>query len=234
MARESNGEIHIDAIGGCGHSIGRSGPAVSAGECRLERSLERDTLIRSDEAATSAATACSALSNKHYSLKGLAMFSSSTRWLGKGLDVDFYRSAYPELSDLTKIQACLHYLMLGRAERRFPNSRALEEAAEGLEVDFYRSAYPELSELTDVQARLHYLVYGRTEGRFANQKALEEAAEGLDVDFYRSAYPELSELTDIQARLHYLVYRRTEGRFAKCEPTEDRSAQKSGEPTTHR
>jgi len=140
---------------------------------------------------------------------------------GKGLDVNFYRNIYPELSQLTGIQARLHYVLHGRKERRFPNPKALEEAVDGLDVDFYRSVYPDLSQLTEIQARLNYVTHGRTEGRFPNPKALEEATEELDVDFYRSVYPDLSQLTEIQARLHYVTHGRTEGRFPNPKALEE-------------
>jgi hypothetical protein len=114
--------------------------------------------------------------------------------------------------------------MLGRAERRFPNSRALEEAAEGLDVDFYRSAYPDLSELTDAQARFHYAMHGRTEGRSSSPAIyianVEHEPRKLPDDFDATEYLSLNRDLHVfeqswEFAVHYLKHGRWEGRKYK-------------------
>jgi hypothetical protein len=94
------------------------------------------------------------------------------------LDVDFYRSLYPDLRLFTETEARLHYVTSGCKEGRFPNLKACEQSGVAigeLDVDFYRSLYPDLRLFTESEARLHYVTSGCKEGRFPNLKAREQS-----------------------------------------------------------
>jgi FkbM family methyltransferase len=116
------------------------------------------------------------------------------------LDVDFYRSFYPELSQFTESEARMHYVTSGCKEGRFPNLKAYEQsgvAIAELDVDFYRSFYPDLSQFTESEARMHYVTSGCKEGRFPNLKAYEQSGVPAEL----SPKPAESAKMDINARV---------------------------------
>jgi FkbM family methyltransferase len=66
------------------------------------------------------------------------------------LDVDFYRSFYPDLSLFTETEARLHYVTSGCKEGRFPNLKACEQSAGPAEL----SPKPAESAKMDINARV--------------------------------------------------------------------------------
>ncbi|MEG3755792.1 glycosyltransferase [Psychromonas arctica] len=102
------------------------------------------------------------------------------------LDVDFYRSSYPDLSELSNKRLKNHWHFTGKKEGRFPNLEAMlfakgvKSMAEfnfELDLDFYLAYYPDLAEAgisSLQQAKIHWLINGRAEKRV---KTLEEWAQ---------------------------------------------------------
>ena len=102
------------------------------------------------------------------------------------LDVDFYRSSYPDLSELSNKRLKNHWHFTGKKEGRFPNLEAMlyakgvKSMAEfdfKLDLDFYLAYYPDLSEAginSLQQAKIHWLTNGKAENRV---KTLEEWAQ---------------------------------------------------------
>jgi FkbM family methyltransferase len=115
------------------------------------------------------------------------------------LDVDFYRSFYPDLSQFTESEARLHYVTSGCKEGRFPNLKAYEQSGVAIAEldDFYRSFYPDLSQFTESEARMHYVRSGCKEGRFPNLKACEQSGGPAEL----SPKPAESAKMDINARV---------------------------------
>jgi hypothetical protein len=114
------------------------------------------------------------------------------------LDIDFYKSYYPDLQHLSPQELVVHYNLFGKNEGRISNKS-------GVDTDFYKAYYPDLQNLSSQDLVVHYNLFGKNEGRISNKS-------GLDTDFYKSYYPDLQNLSSQDLVLHYNLFGKNEGR----------------------
>ncbi|MDF2184458.1 glycosyltransferase [Grimontia hollisae] len=103
------------------------------------------------------------------------------------LDFDFYRHAYPDLTNLNNAELMNHWCSFGRKEGRFPRSDSFMisnglKNVEELDFDaiFYLNCYPDVKEsgvITELQAKVHWIKYGKNENRF---KTIDEWLNAYD------------------------------------------------------
>ncbi|ANP75033.1 glycosyl transferase family 1 [Vibrio crassostreae 9CS106] len=92
------------------------------------------------------------------------------------LDLDFYRSANPDLREFSDSQLYDHWHHYGRNEGRLANACGVSEETNldfELDPSFYISYYPDLqvANITTIeQAKLHWVKYGKEEGRYRTAK----------------------------------------------------------------
>lgn len=127
------------------------------------------------------------------------------------LDIDFYKSYYPDLKNMDSNELVLHYSLFGKNEGRIANKAYFEiifyKNNPEFDVDFYRSNHIDLQDMDSYQLLLHYIQFGKNEGRRINN--LE-----FDIDFYKSYYPDLQHLDSYNLFLHYKQFGKNEGRFS--------------------
>jgi hypothetical protein len=116
------------------------------------------------------------------------------------LDIDFYKSYYPDLQHLSPQDLFLHYKQFGKNEGRLANKS-------GLDIDFYKLYYPDLRHFSYQELVLHYKQFGKNEGRITNKS-------GVDTDFYKSYYPDLQNLSSQDLVAHYNIFGKNEGRIS--------------------
>ena len=146
------------------------------------------------------------------------------------LNLEFYKSFYPDLQHLCYNDLVLHYTLFGKNEGRFANKKEFEEFEidfyknnPDFDVDFYKSYNADLQHCSSYDLVLHYKLFGKSEGRFANKKEFEiefyKNNPDFDVDFYKSYYTDLQHWSSYDLLLHYKLFGKSEGRFAnllKC------------------
>lgn len=92
------------------------------------------------------------------------------------LDLNFYRSTYPDLTEFSDNKLYEHWFYYGRNEGRLPNGNIVSEEINldfDLDPSFYISFYPDLqvANITTIeQAKLHWIKYGKEEGRYRTAK----------------------------------------------------------------
>lgn len=135
--------------------------------------------------------------------------------LDPDLDVEFYRTLYPDLKAI-RSEAALHrhYIAHGRAEGRFANEAQAIAALEkdlgplppGFRASTYRAMHGDLRTAlkTDLEAAEHYLRQGRKERRDYVR---------FDPDLYKALYFSDKVITDYELELHYKTVGLAEGRF---------------------
>ncbi|WP_413701735.1 hypothetical protein ACLKMH_09370 [Psychromonas sp. KJ10-10] len=116
------------------------------------------------------------------------------------LDVEFYRSSYPDLSQLSNKRLKNHWHFKGKKEGRFPNLeqmllskgiKSIDEFNFELDLDFYLLFYPDLTEagITSLQqAKIHWLTNGKSENRFRTMQQWVDSNNGvlyLDLDKFK-------------------------------------------------
>ncbi|WP_413694109.1 hypothetical protein [Psychromonas sp. KJ10-2] len=101
--------------------------------------------------------------------------------LDKELDVEFYKSHYPDLAELSTSQLKQHWLSNGKKEKRYQNKAIFVAKSLHMQFDFdyafYKHFYPDLIVAgidNEVDAKFHWFFHGKEEGRL---KGLEEWLE---------------------------------------------------------
>jgi hypothetical protein len=79
---------------------------------------------------------------------------------------EFYRKSYPDLANLGKRQAALHWANYGYRENRCPSwGELMKVLPTNFSIRNYREIYPEFSRRSDLELYLHYYQHGRFENR---------------------------------------------------------------------
>ncbi|KAF3887966.1 MULTISPECIES: CAP domain-containing protein [Nostocales] len=113
-------------------------------------------------------------------------------------DVNFYRSANPDLKNLTDAQALSHFQNFGLAENRLFSPL--------VDLSFYRASNQDLANFSNQQAYDHLSNYGISEGR--------RFSPFVDLNFYRQNNGDLTGLSNEQLFDHLRIAGLTEGRQA--------------------
>ncbi|KYC37433.1 hypothetical protein WA1_48435 [Scytonema hofmannii PCC 7110] len=113
-------------------------------------------------------------------------------------DVNFYRSANPDLRNMTDAQALSHFQNFGLSENRLFSPL--------VDLSFYRASNSDLATLNNQQAYEHLSNYGISEGR--------QFSPFVDFNFYRQNNGDLAGLSNEQLFDHLRTYGLTEGRQA--------------------
>ncbi|MDN2664393.1 glycosyltransferase [Psychromonas sp. 14N.309.X.WAT.B.A12] len=97
------------------------------------------------------------------------------------LDIEFYKSHYPDLAKLTSEQLKQHWLNNGKEENRYQNKAAFVAKSLEMQFDFdyvfYQHFYPDLLIAgidNEIDAKFHWYAHGKQEGRI---KQLEDWVE---------------------------------------------------------
>ncbi|GAA6616824.1 CAP domain-containing protein [Scytonema sp. NUACC26] len=113
-------------------------------------------------------------------------------------DVNFYRSANPDLSNMTDTQALSHFQNFGLNENRLFSPL--------VDLSFYRASNSDLASFSNQQAYEHLSNYGISEGR--------KFSPFVDLNFYRQNNGDLAAFSNEQLFDHLQTYGLTEGRQA--------------------
>ncbi|MUG92389.1 T9SS type A sorting domain-containing protein [Scytonema sp. UIC 10036] len=113
-------------------------------------------------------------------------------------DVNFYRSANPDLKNLTDAQALSHFQNFGLAENRLFSPL--------VDLSFYRASNSDLANFSNQQAYDHLSNYGISQGR--------RFSPFFDLNFYRQNNADLASLSNEQLFDHLRTSGLTEGRQA--------------------
>lgn len=113
-------------------------------------------------------------------------------------DVNFYRSANPDLSNMTDAQALSHFQNFGLSENRLFSPL--------VDLSFYRASNSDLTNFSNQQAYEHLSNYGISEGR--------KFSPFVDLSFYRQNNGDLAAFSNEQLFDHLRTYGLTEGRQA--------------------
>lgn len=122
--------------------------------------------------------------------------------LPKDFDVGFYKRIYPDLANLSDIDASNHYINYGIKEGR------LYKIDKEIQFDpyVYKRIYKDLAHLTDEEAKIHYITCGAKENRKFRYDEI------IDPKRYKKLHLDLKDLTDREATLHFYEHGLKEGR----------------------
>jgi hypothetical protein len=133
--------------------------------------------------------------------------------LPEDFDVSIYKELNRDLTNITDIEAKLHYTQYGMNENR--NYKVdITKLPEDFDVSIYKELNRDLTNITDIEAKLHYIQYGMNENR--NYKVdMTKLPEDFDVSVYKEYNRDLIYLSNIEAKLHYIQYGMNENRTYK-------------------
>ena len=81
------------------------------------------------------------------------------------LDLDFYRTYYPDLKDLTDSELINHYNNHGKNEDRVESQESFKLKFPNFSFSVYRNANPDLKDMSDIELLKHFINIGRFENR---------------------------------------------------------------------
>ncbi len=127
--------------------------------------------------------------------------------IGPAFDAFFYQNAYPDVQDYPALPI-LHYVRIGRAERRLATPDDLHHRITACRSSFHENYY--LAQLSPEEHPAdplrHYVLEGSRRGL--------DPAPDFSSDYYQRRYPDI-QAGGLDPFLHYAAWGREEGRVGK-------------------
>jgi hypothetical protein len=143
----------------------------------------------------------------------LVFYDYSYIKLPANFDANIYRKLNKDLSNMSNIEACIHYNDVGYKEDRLYKI----DLPSNFDVTIYKEINRDLDMLSDIQAQIHYYFTGKYEKR----KYMYDLPNDFNVDEYKQLNKDLMMLSDSQAKHHYSITGKYEKRIYKLDLPRD-------------
>ena len=93
----------------------------------------------------------------------------------KLFDIDFYKTNYDDLNDMTPYELVMHYIKWGKKEGRIVSNKHAEHLTNenSFDVLYYKNKYDDLENKNLHQVVNHYIKWGKKEGRTFSKKVIK-------------------------------------------------------------
>ncbi len=117
----------------------------------------------------------------------------------------FYKSYYPDLFHMTKIDLMKHYYFAGIKENRFICIEDVLKSDDKLNLSYYKIFNGDLSKRSNIELIKHYINKGSEEDRITNKEAFHNKYPEFDLEYYREFNKDLNYETEFELMYHYHI-----------------------------